>query len=214
MAYFDVKRFNISDFDKQNDRKLRDLAERLKTIAKPYYVHLEQIEKELKFDLDIAFSVIEKWILQNILKEGDDYNYKNQFNVEITKTKGIKNYVLYSYSGENPKIHPRKLVSDVLSKIISYQEVIIDRGFPFFVGIDLTLDTLKNPTDYWIQFLGGSCVNIDKKVDPFQLGEFYADSRFDGITGLLIRFNNEFYWLDNPKNNNQIKFQNARTGYE
>lgn len=39
-AYFDVKRFNISDFDKLNDKKLYDLAERLKTIQKPYYVHI------------------------------------------------------------------------------------------------------------------------------------------------------------------------------
>lgn len=210
-AYFDVKRFNISDFDKQNDRKFYDLAKQLEKIEKPYYLHLEQIENNLEFDLEVAFNLIEKWILQNTLKEGDSFNYENQFNIEVTKTKGIKDYVLCTYSVENPKIHPSKPVSDVLSKIKCYQEVIIDKGFPFFVGIDLTIDTLKNPVDYWIQFLGGSCINIDTKVESFQLGEFYADPRFDGLTGLLIRFNNQFYWLINPKNKSQIKFQNART---
>ncbi len=209
-AYFDVKRFNISDLDKQNDKKLYDLAKRLKTIEKPYYVHLDQIEKELEFDLDLAFNVIKKWILQNPLKEGDEFNYKNQFNIEITKIKGIKNHVLYSYSSNNPKIHPAKIVSDVLSKIKSYQKVIIDKGLPFFVGIDLTIGTLKDPDDYWIQFLGNSSIN----EELFQFGEFHTDSRFDGLSGLLIRFSNQFYWINNPKNNNQVKFQNVRTKYK
>ncbi|MFB0947869.1 MAG: hypothetical protein QMB24_17250 [Spirosomataceae bacterium] len=116
-VYFDVKRFNISDFDKRNNQKLYDLAERLKTIEKPYFVHLEQIEKELDFDLDVTFKVIEKWFLQNTLKEGESFNYKNLLSIEIIKTKGIKDYVLYSYSGENPKIHVSKPASDILSKI-------------------------------------------------------------------------------------------------
>jgi hypothetical protein len=122
--------------------------------------------------------------------------------------------VLYSYSGENPKIHVSKPASDILSKIRTYQEVIIDSGFPFFVGIDLTFDTLKDPEDYWVQFLGGSCMNIDTAVESFQLGEFYVNSEFDGLTGLLIRYNNQFYWLNNPRNTNQIKFRNAKTEYE
>jgi hypothetical protein len=213
-TYFDVKRFNISDFDKLNDRKLYDLAERLKTIQKPYYVHIEQIKKKLEFDLDLAFNVIEKWILDKALKEGDAFNYENQFNIEVTKTNGIKDYVLYSYSGENPKINLNKPASDILSKIRTYQQVIIDKGLPFFVGIDLTFDTLKDPHDYCVQFLGGSCMNIDTKVESFQLGEFYDNSEFDGLTGLLIRYNNQFYWLNNPRNINQIEFRTAKSTYE
>ena len=211
LVYFDVKRFNISDFDKQNDRKLYDLAQRLKTIEKPYYVNLKQMENELNFDLDSAFGVIEKWILQNNLKVGNTLNYENLFNIKITKTKGIKNHVLYSYNGKNPKIHLDKPTSDILSKVRAYQKVIIDSGFPFFVGIDLTFDTLKDPLDYLIQFLGGSCMNIDTKIESFQLGEFYTISEFDGLTGLLIRYNNQFYWLNNPKNDKQIKFRTAKT---
>lgn len=213
-VYFDVKRFNVSDFDKKNDKKLYYLAERFKTIKKPYYVDLQPIAKELKFDVDVAFNEIEKWILQNTLKEGDSYNYTNQLNIEVTNTKGIKDYILYSYSFENPKIHPCKPVSDIVSKLRKYQEVIIDRGFQFFVGLDLTFDTLINPTDYWIQFLGASCINIDTKVETFQLGDFYTNSEFDGLTGLLIRYNSQFYWLNNPRNNRHIKFQHAKTKYE
>ncbi|MBU2996273.1 hypothetical protein KO500_07495 [Cellulophaga baltica] len=209
LVYFDVKRFNISDLDKANDRKLYDLVERLKTIEKPYHVHLEQIEKELDFDLEITFEVIRKWLLQNTLNEGDSFNYENLFSMEIGIANEIKNHVLFSYSCKNPKIHISKLASDVLSKVRTYQRDIIDNGFPFFVGIDLTIDTLKDPVDYWIQFLGGSSMNTDTGIESF-----YTNSEFDGLTGLLIKYYNQFYWLNNPKNNRQIKFQNAKIKYK
>lgn len=213
-VYFDVKRFNISDFDKLNDRKIYDLAERLKTIQKPYYVHIEQIKKKLEFDLDLAFNVIEKWIIEKVLQKGDAFNYENQFNIEVTKTNGIKDYVLYSYSGENPKISQNKPASDILSKLRTYEQIIIDKGLPFFVGIDLTFDTLKDPHDYWVQFLGCYCMNIDTNEESFQLGEFYDNSEFNGLTGLLIRYSNKFYWLNNPRNSNQIEFRTSKSTYE
>lgn len=57
-------------------------------------------------------------------------------------------------------------------------------------------------------------MNIDTKVESFQLGEFYDNSEFDGLTGLLIRYNNQFYWLNNPRNSNQIEFRTAKSTYE
>ncbi|AIZ41137.1 hypothetical protein [Cellulophaga baltica] len=209
LVYFDVKRFNISDLDKKNDKKLYDLAELLKTIEKPYYVYLEQIEKELDFDLEITFEVIKKWLLHNNLNKGDSFNYENLFRVEIGIENKNRNHVLYSYICKNPNIHISKLASDVLSKVRTYQKDIIDNGLPFFVGIDLTSDTLKDPLDYWIQFLGGSSMNNDTSIDSF-----YTNSEFNGLTGLLIKYCDQFYWLNNPKNNTQIKFQNAKTKYK
>jgi hypothetical protein len=214
LVYFDVKRFNVSDFDKRNDKILYELAELLKTIKKPYYLHIEQIKKELSFDLQSTFLGVEKWILQNDLREGNSYNYKDMFRIEISKTNGIKNHVLYSYRGKNPTIHANKPVSDILSKIRTYQKVIIDYGFPFFVGIDLTIDTLKDPLDYWIQFCGASCIDIDTEIESFQLGEFYTNPELDGLTGLMIRFNNQFYWLKNPRSTKQLEFQNIKTKYK
>lgn len=213
-VYFDVKRFNVSDFDKRNQRMLYELCTRLKTIKKPYYLHVDQLAIELNFDINKAFIEIEKWILNNDLNEGDYYTYQDELKIEIEKTDGIKDHVLYMYSSENPKIHVNKPMTDIISKISSYQDSIIKNGFPFFVAIDLTYDTLKDPSDYWLQFLGGSCMDITSWSESFRLGAFYNNSLLNSLVGLLIRYNNQFYWLNNPRNQVELRFEHVKNNYE
>lgn len=206
-VFFDVKRFNISDSDKLNHNKLYDLAKGLKTIQKSYTVLITQTKRELNFDLDLTINSIEKWILHNTLKKGDVFNYENKFNVVITKTDGNTDHLICFLNPENPKINQKKSADDILTKLKAYQEVIIANGYPFFVGIDLTYKTLKDPNDYWVEFLGGSCFHTESNLESFKLGKFYNQSEFDGLTGLLIRYNNQFYWLNNPRNSNHVNFK-------
>ena len=120
-------------------------------------------------------------------------------------------HVLYAYSSPHPKVPAVKIKEDIVRKIDSYKETIIDKGFPFIIGIDLTLDTMKDPEDYWLFFHSGSCENIDTNIVSTYLGEFYIDNRLNGLTGILIQYCDTIYWLKNPRNKFSIDFENAKT---
>jgi len=212
--YFDVKRFNTSDFESTNRRKLYQFCEKLKSIKKPYYLKIEHISDKIEFNIDEAFSKAKKWIIDKSRKKNDSYIINTDLKIEIVKTDGIKDHVLYLFSGNNPKIHTSKPKSNIIDKIRTYQNEIINKGTPFFVAIDLTFNTLKDPSDYWLQFLGGSLIDISTGTESFRLGEFYDDNELNGLAGLLIRYNNEFYWLNNPRNKTDIDFKNVYTEYK
>lgn len=212
--YFDVKRFNTSDFDSTNRRKLYEFCEKLKSIQKPYYIQVEHISDKIESNIDEAFFKAEKWILDETRRKNDFYILNPDLKIEIIKTDGIKDNVLYLFSGNNPKIHISKPKSDIIAKLQTYQNEIINKGIPFFVAIDLTFDTLKDPFDYWLQFLGGSSMDISTGAESFRLGEFYKNEELNSLAGLLIRYNNEFYWVNNPRNKTNIDFKNVKFEYK
>jgi len=86
----------------------------------------------------------------------------------------------------------------------------MDKGIPFFIAIHLTVDTLKSPWDYWIFFLGGTYESIDTGEVSFQLGEFYQNQELDNLIGLLIYYNEQFYWLKNPRCKTRLEFKNVK----
>ena len=132
---------------------------------------------------------------------------ENQIEVYIHSIDGNADHILYFFSPFEPKIHPSKIKTDILQKLLRYKESIIEKEFPFFVGIDLRFNTLRDPIDYWQFFLSGSCEDIDTRTESFLLGEFYKNNALNGLTGLLLKYNQKFYWLKNPRNKFNIKFK-------
>ena len=208
--YFDVKRFNTSELDSYNRRKLYEFCEKLKTIQRSFYVQVDQVSKNINLDIENAFVEAYGWILCDERKKDDILMINNELKIEIVKVDGIKPHVLYLFSGNNSNIHIAKPKTDVLTKLNNYKEEIIGKDIPFFVGIDLTFDTLITPCDYWLLFLGGSCMDSSTGTESFILGEFYNGRQLDYLTGLLIRYNNEFFWLKNPRNKTLIDFKNVK----
>lgn len=212
--YFDVKRFNTSDIDSNNNRKLHEFCEKLKSIKKPYYIQVKQVSDKIDSNIDVAFYKAREWIIDDTRKKDDFYILSPDFKIKIKKTDGINDSVLCTIIINKPRIHIKKPISDILDKVKTYQNEIINKEIPFFVAIDLTTDTLKNPFDYWLQFLGRSSMDISAGVESFRLGEFYNNKELNGLVGLLIRYNYEFYWINNPRNKTKIDFKNAKFKYK
>lgn len=212
--YFDVKRFNTSDSDSNNRRKLHELCKKLKTIKKPYYIQVDHVSDKINSSIDEVFSKAKNWITNENRKKDDSCILNAELKIKIVKVDGIKDHVLYLFRGNNPKIHIAKPKSDILDKLKVYQKDIIDNDIPFFVAIDLTFGTLRDPFDYWFQFLGGYSMEDPTGIESFMLGEFYWNNELNSLAGLLIRYNNEFYWLNNPRNKTNIDFKNVKFGYK
>ncbi len=208
-TFFDVKRFNISDNDKEDGYILSDLCNELELIKKPYAIDVQQISKSLEIDVDLAKQEIEKWLLSDEITPYSSYIYDDQLQIDIIGVHDSCENIIFMFTPNTPKIHPSKIKSDIIKKLESYNEAIIESNIPFFVAIDLTFDTLIDPRDYMYFFMASPSIN-----NSYVLGEFYNDKKLNGLTGILISYNTKFYWINNPRNSFEICFKNTETEYK
>ena len=209
----DIKRFNLSEQDQIKEDFFYQLARKIKKIQKPYHVRIRQIKSfDYKTkDLDSIITDFNIWVDRKDIKIGEIFNFENLFSIEIIKLNGIRDYIVWtSYNTLKNKINPNKILNIINDKITSYEDVFIDKGFPFFVCIDLTFEVLIEPEDFEERYLGDYSLNIDDSTEAFTLGEFYNDNSFSKIIGILIRYNGDFFWIKNPRHPEYINFKTTR----
>lgn len=204
-CFCDVKKFNLSESDQQNRSLLNNLLSRLKSIEPNTYVSLNQLDLGLDFNIESAVSEISDW-LKNA-KLGDIYILDSQIKIEIIKSRTNSDHILSTSNPSNPIINESKIKSIIIEKLNRYES--IAKTNPFFICIDQTFTTLREPHDYLIKFLGGSCENIDTGAECFQLGDYYNDSKLNLLAGILLLYNTEYYWLPNPRCIFKIDFPNT-----
>lgn len=211
-AICEVKKFNISEFDQNNGDRLNELFTAIGKLESEIYVAIQQLTTCLDFHTESVVNEFSNWL--NFTKRDirENFIYQNQIKLEILKVDTGYPKILSMISPENPKIHPFKIESDILEKLHKYEE--ISKKQPFIICVDLSFDTLRDPHDYWLKFLGGSCIEIDTNLESFFLGEFYENINYNSLSGILIRYNLNFYWLKNPRNEYHIPFQKVVDLYD
>lgn len=205
----DVKRFNISTQDESDKKIIRALTNKLKNIKIRKYILITQLKRGLTFDLESLFNTIHSKLLNKELeKKGDCYNHNNELEISILiENEGINNNLLCLTHWLNPSVNLIKLKSIVREKINSYSGI-LNNNSSFFIGIDLTFSTQLDPSDYWKIFNGYSAIEPNGQKS-FDLGEFYTNYDFKNLSGILILFNENFYWLENKTRAGKIRFLNA-----
>jgi hypothetical protein len=200
-VYADVKRFNLSDLDQKNKRFFDQLFEALKQVKHSVYVFVTQLQE---FDYD-SYSIsalateIEAWLFSEKRNIGDQWmDHQGFLKVQIEKINTGKNRVLSCDTPPTPVTHPRKILSVVEEKVEKYREAILDQGIPFFVCLDLVFAGTFDPQDFWDFYIGEKGTNITTGSNFFEPGAFFTHPSIAKMIGLLIRYNQEFFWIQNP----------------
>lgn len=209
-AICEVKKFNISEFDQNNSDRLYELFKAIGKLESEINVAIHQLTRCLDFHTESVINEFSNWLNYTKRNIRENFIYQNQIKLEILKVETGHPKILSMISPENPKIHPLKIESDILEKLYKYEG--ISKKQPFIICVDLQFDTLRDPHDYWLKFLGGSCIDIDTNVESFLLGEFYENTNYNSLSGILIRYNLNFYWIKNPRNEYHIPFQKVFYG--
>lgn len=144
----DIKRFNLSERDQDKEDFFYRLTIILKTIKKPYKVRIKQFKgfDYKMIDLKAFRNKFEIWINKKDNSVGDIFYYQDLFTIEITKQNNATDYIqISSYSTLNNKINPYKILNIVSDKIDAYEKNFIEKGFPFFVCVDIVFETMITP---------------------------------------------------------------------
>jgi hypothetical protein len=208
----DIKRFNLSDCDQIKEDFFYRLASSLKSIYKPYYVFINQI-KPFNYDtvnVDEIKNDFKVWVSRENIIFGDIFIFQDLFSIEVTNLNGVRDYILYSYSTLDNKINPNKILNVVIDKITTYEETFIDKGIPFFVCVDMVFDALIEPEDFEVKYNRGLTLSIDDSTESYFLGEFKNDTKFEKMIGILLRYNGDFYWVKNPKQQKVLNFRTIK----
>jgi len=184
---------------------------------------LDEYFDTAKFNTEIIVGELDNWLTNSSKNKGETIILQKNFLFEIRKTNTPKNHLYCIGNASSIEIKQEKLEqieklnpNEISKKLTKYNSLILENHSPYFLCVSIDFISGFDFNDFIEYFLGKGVENIDfdttlGNMAEFKqwgktwttLGEFYNNQT---LSGLILFYNNEFKFIQNP-NRNQVIYE-------
>lgn len=217
-AICEVYRLGKSEKDEMFSDFENQIRESLEKLQYNYFIKIYLFNEDFditKFEARTIIRELKSWLKNSPKIVGDKIIIYDHFVFEIIKVNTNINNLCIIGPAKSIDYKPHKLKqieslreNEISKKLKKYNEIISKEELAYFICVYIDFISGFNIDDFKEYFLGIGVQNIDfetpvGKLDEFkhlgstwtELGEFYNNLQ---LSGIIIFYNNSFYFLINP----------------
>ncbi|MDN3621375.1 hypothetical protein QWY81_18045 [Polaribacter undariae] len=228
----EIYKLGRSNIDQKRTDFQNSLIESLQKIPLNFLIRITFVKEYFeieKYNIDSIVLEIKNWLNSLSSNKNESILIQKNFLIEIQENKKKRDYVKCLGIISSIDYKPEKLIqskylkrpNEISKKILKYKSIIEENKSSYFIGVNIDFVSGFEPSDF-VEYFRGNIVNfIDYgKTSPYdfppeikELGEFWTELgvfyKNHHLSGIILRYSNEFYILLNPIKTQNIYNQNS-----